>query len=177
MFHSMDRDWALTALLDREQIRELATRYSFAADSRDFDAVAELFDEDVDNGRWGKGRAATKAFYENLLGRGADGFVTHFVSNHQIDFVDDSHAWGMCYVRAVAGLGDGWTEVIACYVDDYVKRADRWYFARRRPADLQRFTITDAPVGAGKFSLADAWAIYRERQAELRRGTIGDDAG
>lgn len=162
----MDREQAIADLLDREQIRELATRYSFAADSHDFDALADLFDEEVDNGRWGKGREATKAFYRNLLGEGTGGTVMHLVSNHQIDFVDDDHAWGMCYVRAVAGIGDGWTEVVACYVDDYVKRHGRWYFSRRRPADLQRFRIEGS--GIGTLSLSDAWTIHRERQDKLR---------
>jgi uncharacterized protein (TIGR02246 family) len=164
---AMDRERELNELLDREQIRELATRYSFAADSRDFEAVAELFDEEVDNGKYGKGREATRAFYEKLLGQGTEGTVMHLISNHQIDFVDDTHAYGMCYVRAVAGIGEKWTEVAACYVDDYVKRDGRWYFARRRPTDLQRFMIND-PVGIGKLSLADAWDIHRHRQAELR---------
>jgi hypothetical protein len=162
----VNRERELSELLDREQIRELATRYSFAADSGDFDAVAALFDEEVDNGRWGKGREATKAYYEHLLGQLGDGTVMHHVANHQIDFVDDDHAWGMCYVRAVAGLGDRWTEAVACYVDEYVKRNGRWYFNRRRPADLQRFGLTGA-TGTGTFSLADAWAVHRERQAKL----------
>ena len=163
----MDRQRQLDDLLDREQIRELATRYSFAADSRDFEAVAGLFDEEVDNGKWGTGREATKKFYEQLLGNMNDGAVMHMVSNHQIDFLDDSHAYGMCYVRAVAGVGERWTEVAACYVDDYVKRDGRWYFSRRRPADLQRFMISDA-LGVGKLSLGDAWEIHRNRQAEIR---------
>src|SRR5262245_53795324 len=106
---------ALTELLAREQIRELVHRYSFAADSKDFDAVAELFDPEVDNGRYGKGREATKAFYEQLLGGMGDGRVMHLISNHQIDFVDDSHAYGMCYVRGVTYMGDECMEVMACY--------------------------------------------------------------
>jgi hypothetical protein len=162
----MDRERELTELLDREQIRELATRYSFAADSRDFEAVAELFDEEVDNGRWGKGREATARFYENLFGGGTEASVTHMISNHQIDFVDKSHAWGMCYVRAVAGIGDRWMDLVAVYVDDYVKRDSHWYFSRRRPMDLQRF-VHDNAVGVGKHSLADAWSILRERRAQL----------
>jgi hypothetical protein len=32
------------------------------------DGVAALFDEEVDNGRWGKGREGTRQFYEALLG-------------------------------------------------------------------------------------------------------------
>jgi len=79
----------------------------------------------------------------------------------------------MCYMRAVAGIGDGWTEVVACYVDDYVKRDGHWYFARRRPTDLQRFGL-DRPLGVGKLPLADAWAIHRERQAKLRQSTQAD---
>lgn len=171
----MDREQALTELLNREQIRELATRYSFAADSKDFDAVADLFDPEVDNGKFGKGREATKAYYARLLGAMPDGRVVHMISNHQIDFVDDTHAWGMVYVRAVMGAGDPpttWTDVVACYVDDYVKRDGRWFFARRRPADLTFLTtVQDRKIN--KLSLEDAWAEHRDRQAQLRgSGTI-----
>jgi hypothetical protein len=83
----VDREEEIAQLLEREQIRELATRYSFAVDSHDFDTVAGLFDEEVDNGRSGKGREATKAFYGNLLGRAGDGTAMHHMANHQIDFM------------------------------------------------------------------------------------------
>lgn len=171
----MDREQALTEMLDREQIRELATRYSFAADSRDYDTLVELFDTEVDNGRWGTGRESTRAYYEQLLGKpddGRTGMVAHLISNHQIDFIDDSHAEGMCYVRATAGFGKGWTEIVALYLDEYIKRDGRWYFVRRQPCDLQRFS-TEGPRSIGKLSLADAWEENRARQAR-RRGHGGD---
>ncbi len=166
----MDRDRELTELLDREQIRQLAIRYSFAADSRDYDALVELFDAEVDNGGWGKGRESTRAYYEHLLGKpddGRAGLVAHLISNHQIDFVDDAHAEGLCYVRATAGLGERWTEIVALYLDEYVKRKGRWYFVRRRPHDLQRFS-TEGPQSIGKLSLADAWEENRAREARRR---------
>jgi hypothetical protein len=166
---AMDREQALTELLEREQIRELATRYSVAADSQDFDSLVELFDPEVDNGRFGKGRAATKAYYQRLLGSLEDGAVLHYVANHQIDFVDDTHAIGICYVRAFSGIEGRWIDVVALYVDDYVKRDGTWFFARRKPADLQRVTI-EQPRSIGKVSLADAWAEHRQRQASLREG-------
>jgi hypothetical protein len=165
----MDREKALSELLEREQIRELATRYSIAADSQDFDSLVLLFDPEVDNGRLGKGRAATKLYYEQLLGGMADGAVLHYVANHQIDFVDDTHAIGICYVRAVAGMEGRWSDVAAVYVDDYVKRDGSWFFARRKPSDLQRLTF-DQPRSIGQVSLADAWAEHRRRQAQLREG-------
>ncbi len=160
----MDRETAIDQLLAREEIRELAHRYSFAADSGDFDAVAALFDPEVDNGRFGKGREALKKYYEQLLAAMDDGTVAHLIANHQIDFVDDATATGLCYVRAVSNVGgERWTEVVACYLDDYVKRDGRWFFSRRRPADLQRFAIAGEPLGVGKLTLADAWAIHRQR--------------
>jgi SnoaL-like domain len=164
----MNREQAIDQMLARDEIRDLAHRYSFAADSLDYDAVAELFDPEVDNGKLGKGREALKEHYKNLLGAMPDGAVAHLISNHQIDFVDDTTAWGMCYVRAVAKAGEHWTEVVACYIDDYVKRDGHWFFARRRPADLQRFMIEGKALGDGKISLGKAWEIHRERQAQLR---------
>jgi uncharacterized protein (TIGR02246 family) len=162
-----DRERAIDEMLARDQIRELVHRYSFAADSKDYEAVAELFDPEVDNGRFGKGREATKAYYERLLSGMGDGEVMHCIANHQVDFVDDAHAYGMCYVRAASYRDGKASEVMACYVDDYVKREGRWYFARRRPADLQAVQMGE-PLGlVGKRTLADAWAIHRARQAEL----------
>ena len=47
---------ALEELIARDQIRQLAFRYTLAVDGKDIDSLAELFVEDVDNGRYGPGR-------------------------------------------------------------------------------------------------------------------------
>jgi uncharacterized protein (TIGR02246 family) len=155
----MDRERALDELLTREQIRELATRYSIAVDRRDVDAVAELFDEEVDNGRFGRGREATRAYYRQYFEQAAEMWL-HQVANHQIDLVDDDHATGICYVRAVSGGDDGnWRDAVIVYFDTYLRRDGRWGFVRRRIAPLVRFD-TEAPRPTDRFRLPEAWSEH-----------------
>jgi hypothetical protein len=163
----VNRDAELHELLDREQIRELAHRYSIACDSRDYDDLAELFDPEMDSEKYGAGQAGVKAYYERILGAMTDGSVLHQIGNHQIDFVDDAHATGVCYVRCLAGGADRWIDIAAIYVDEYVRRDGRWYFEHRHPAELQRTTI-ETPAAHGWLSLAEGWDIYRQHR-EARR--------
>jgi hypothetical protein len=151
----------------REEIRELAARHSFAVDTRDFDALTELFAPDVDNGRYGVGRDGTRRYFESLMANASDASVIHSIGNHQIDFVDDEHAYGVCYVRVVSGSGEEWSETAGCYVDDYVKRDGSWFIWQRRFCAGPRWKL-DITDGIGKITLADAVAMHRERQTALR---------
>src|SRR5262245_3724117 len=80
----------LQELLDRDEIRQLATRYSFALDTNDFDAVRELLAPNAV--MFGKTDYAQWFTLQRSLPEGWGG---HFISNHQIDFVDDTHAQGL----------------------------------------------------------------------------------
>jgi hypothetical protein len=152
----------LRELLDREQIRDLATRYSVAIDSKDIDALLQLFDPEIDNEKYGKGIAGVRAYYARFTEREGDGRGLHFVANHQIDFIDAEHATGIVYVRAFAG-GDGrWVDIPAIYLDEYVKRAGHWLFSLRVPAELQRMSF-EQPENRGYQSLAEGWKLHRSR--------------
>jgi hypothetical protein len=127
----MDSNPILQELIDRDQIRQLAERYALAVDSKDIDTLASLFDEEADSGRWGRGREGVKLFYDQRL----RAFVAsmHLLGNHVIDFDDEDHAHGTLYCRAHHHMlkPDHWIDLAFTYCDQYVRRADRWYFKLR----------------------------------------------
>ena len=112
-------------------IAQLPARYALAVDSRDLDALVQLFSADVDCGRWGRGRDALKAYYasKNVL----TGFYrcVHLVCGQTIDLIDSEHAKGTVYCRAGHEDKDHWVEMAICYFDTYVKSEGRWCFERR----------------------------------------------
>jgi ketosteroid isomerase-like protein len=54
-------------LTDHEAIRQLAAHYAVAVDSRDLDALVELFVDDVRVGRDEYGREALRASFDTSL--------------------------------------------------------------------------------------------------------------
>ena len=156
----MDRDRALTELLEREQIRELATRYSIAVDSHDVDTLALLFDEDVEHGKAGKGPAAAKEYFGQYLESGPTATM-HLVANHQIDFVDDDNATGVCYYRVVSGTDGVWSDRLLVYFDTYRRRDGHWHFLRRRISPMVRLPAVQPPPDE-PFRIPDAWDRYRQ---------------
>jgi hypothetical protein len=123
-----------------EEIRQLACRYALAVDSRDLETLVELFVEDVDSGKRGKGRGALLDLYR----KNDSNFRTtvHTVTNHVIDFDDDDHARGTVYCRGeYEALEDpSWRTLVFAYWDTYERRDGTWYFATRET----RFWFEDA---------------------------------
>src|SRR5580698_3846679 len=83
-----------------EQIRQLASRYAFSADSRDLQSLVDLYadrDEPVyfpsDTG--GIHKHDLLKWVENSLGQ--YGVTQHFVCNHIIEIDDANHAHGLVY--------------------------------------------------------------------------------
>lgn len=123
---NMDRlEW----LLAHEQIRQLASHYAVAIDSRDLDALVELFVDDVRVGRDTYGRAALRASFEESLG--AIGVSMLDVGTHAIDLIDADHATGSVYCHGQIQDGDRWIDQFILYRDTYERRDGRWYFVRR----------------------------------------------
>src|SRR5581483_4943456 len=88
----------LDRVVAHDAIRQLAARYAVALDARDYDAVADLFVDDVRVGRSTRGRAALAAFLADAM---ADLGVTILnVGTHVIDLADADHATGVVYCRA-----------------------------------------------------------------------------
>jgi hypothetical protein len=124
----------LAARLDRIEaelaIGQLAARYAEAVDSRDLEALGELFVADVDNGRHGVGRDVLRGWFREVL----TGFYRsmHFVCGHVIDILDADHATGSVYCRAEHEDGEAWVVMAIRYLDTYRRDYGIWYFERRR---------------------------------------------
>jgi hypothetical protein len=122
-----------------DQIRQLASRYALAVDTRNLDDLASLFVEDVRVGRDEHGREAIKKWYVRSLER--FGTSIHFVGNHVIDFVSPHAATGVVTCRDELEKGGEWQVGMIQYWDDYIRRDGAWYFKRRK---LQRWYLVDA---------------------------------
>lgn len=138
----------------RQAISELPCRYALAVDSRDIDAWVNLFVDDVDCGKRGRGRAALRSFIEPSV-------RTFYRSIHQIcgqvvDFVDDDTATGTVYCRAEHEDGEKWVVMAIIYFDTYVRRDGAWYFKQRREKHWYSADVLDRP--APPFQMWDTWA-------------------
>jgi hypothetical protein len=134
-------DERLDRLESLAAIQQLAARYGLAVDSRDMDALVDLFVPDVRVSRDEHGRDALKAWYTTTL-LGAKTSV-HFVANHIVDFDDADHARGIVYCRdeiEVPGE-ERWAVGMIQYWDRYVRVDGEWCFERRK---LHRWYMVDA---------------------------------
>jgi hypothetical protein len=113
------------------EIQQLPVRYAVAVDSRNVDALVELFAIDVDCGRWGTGRAALKAYFGSPHVLCAFYRSVHLICGHAVDLVDAEHATGTVYCRAGHEDHGHWVEMAICYFDRYVRSEGRWCFERR----------------------------------------------
>ncbi|TWB31023.1 nuclear transport factor 2 family protein [Nitrospirillum viridazoti] len=111
-------------------IQQLPVRYALAVDGRDLDAWVELFVDDVDCGRHGKGRAALRSIIEPQLRTFYRSI--HQICGHQVDLTDADQASGAVYCRAEHEDAGRWVVMAIVYFDDYVRRDGRWFFSRRR---------------------------------------------
>jgi len=126
------RGGELQALIDREAIRDLASRYAHCVWRKDVDGVVQLFAEDgeMDTGDRPplKGHAALRGEYARMI----TGPQFHpFVHNHLIDLHGDT-ASGVCYldlratVEGTSMIGSGY------YEDRYVRVGGEWKFEARK---------------------------------------------
>lgn len=144
----------LQRLEARIAIGELPARYARAVDARDMDGWVGLFVEDVDCGRFGKGRDALKTFIDPAVRTFYRS--VHFICGHAVDFIDDDHASGTVYCRAEHEDGDQWVVMAIVYFDRYVRRDGRWYFERREEKHWYSADALERPHAP--FQLWDRWA-------------------
>jgi ketosteroid isomerase-like protein len=156
-------------LLAYEEIRQLAARYAVATDARDVDSLVALFVDDVQVGRWARGRPALKAFFDQSL-RGV-GITILNVGTHVIEFDDDDHATGIVYCRGEIQEGNRWIVQAIQYRDAYERRDGHWYFVRRQhllwygrdvgrsPLGLPPANWPDSSTGTGE--LPQLWPTWR----------------
>ena len=111
-------------------IQQLPPRYAVAVDSRNLDALVELFVPDVDCGRWGRGRAALKQFYQPTL---KDFYRSqHQICGHVVELTGPDQARGTVYCRAEHEDDGRWYVMAICYFDDYQRIDGQWCFRRRK---------------------------------------------
>ena len=126
-------------LIAHEAIRDLVARYNANADAGRFAEVVELFTDDAVielPGEVIEGRAAIDAMFQDVRTQvaasaapGTTPHLRHFTATLQIDLVDPDHATSRCYFQVLMPEGlDHWGR----YVDEYVRVAGEWRFARRR---------------------------------------------
>ncbi len=124
----------LRRVADRDEIRQLAYRYAWGLDSRDIDAVADLFVPDVDSGQ-GIGTDAMRARFHRSMSE--VGVTVLFVGNHLIDFDTDDEAHGLVYCRGYIEPLDGprpgrFVEQAILYRDRYRRYDGAWKFVGRK---------------------------------------------
>lgn len=139
-------------------IQQLPIRYALAVDARDLDTWVDLFVEDVNCGRRGRGREVLRSIIEPQLRT----FYRsqHQICGHAVEFVDDDHAAGRVYCRAEHEARGKWVVMAICYFDDYARRDGRWYFVRRQERHWYSSDVLERP-GQPVFQNWDAWPDAR----------------
>ena len=159
----------VTRLLAYEEIRQLASRYALAIDSRDLDALVALFVDDVQVGRERQGREALKEDFDRQLREIGTSIL--FVGNHVIDIEDDETAKGAVYCKGEIQVEDRWVEQAILYKDRYARRDGHWYFVRRVHLLWYGTDFGQNPLGlppanwpenhSGKGTLPESWESWK----------------
>lgn len=117
-------------LEDRDEIRELTTRYCHAIAAGDSATVVDLFCEDgsfSSGERTSKGRESLTRFYAGI----ANQPPIPFIQNHVIDQLEGDEARGRCSAE-IRMVQNGESVTTAGWYDDSFKRVDgKWKFASR----------------------------------------------
>lgn len=145
-----DRDDKLEALLDREAIRDLPTRYCDCVWQDDLDSLLKLFAKDgefiIDNAGQrtaAKGLTAMRKMYRQGLSIGP----RPYIHNHVIMMDDATHAHGRAYL-ALHSIKQNMQFIGAGYYNDrYVKVKGAWKFQCRHFVALR---IDEDPMGGMK---------------------------
>ncbi len=172
-FVPRDEEWQpqtpeekLDLLQSTQQIKQLPMRYGLAVDSRNIDALMELFVPDVQVGKDLRGRAELEKWYRKALS--SIQRTIHLVGNHILSFSDADHATGVVYCRDEVESDGVWTLGHIQYWDTYERQEGRWYFVRRR---YTRWKVVDKVVrttSGGESAdlsaqeLPNAWPTWNE---------------
>ncbi len=162
-------------------IRQLPHRYGLALDSRNMEALVDLFIPDVRVGRDATGRAALAQWFTAVMQEMRTS--VHFIGNHIVDFDDADHARGIVYCRdeLERPATEKWDVGTLQYWDTYVRVDGEWYFERRkfhrwylvdaltRPAHGAGVNDADEPLST--VQLPDAfpsWGVFWEKVERTR---------
>jgi len=165
-------------LLAYEEIRQLASRYALYMDSRDVDALVELFVPDVQVGRDRFGRDALHEDFSRQLRE--VGTTILFVGNHVIDLDSDDRARGVVYCKAEIQVGGRFVRQAIQYRDRYARRDGAWLFVRRahllwygidEPANPLELPPANWPEHhTGKGTLPESWESWQAFFSETGSG-------
>ena len=152
-------------LLAREEIRQLPYRYAAAIETRDVDAMADLFVPHARFGAYGDGRDGLRRLMSHSLDTNV--FAVILVANHLIELDDEDHGHGQVWAQCFAQTGDGFVEQLIKYEDRYERYAGQWRFLHRRhrlyygvtrhtsPLTQQAAEWPRSQTGVGDVPLAD----------------------
>ncbi len=118
-------------MLAREEIRQLPYRYAAAVETRDVEAMADLFVPHARFGDHGEGREGLR----RLMSHSADAsvFAVILVANHlvELDAVNQAHGqvWAQCFAQTHT---EGFIEQLIKYEDRYERHGGHWLFLHRR---------------------------------------------
>lgn len=165
---SADREAAVAALLDKDALREIATRYSRAIDRRDAALLATVYHDDAhdEHGTFFDGPA------REFIARLDESMAPFAVTQHQITNtsyrLDGDRAEGELYFtayhRTVPPAAKHVT-VYGRYLDRYERRGGEWRIAHRKlvwdsyatadvlPSDAETLTaLGETGTGPGDYS-------------------------
>ena len=140
---------SLQEISDRLEIQELIARYSYALDSRDYDALDELFTADavLDYRATGAIRGSLremKDFVANAFTMfdGTQHLTTQTLLTFSLDG-DTAHGKSTCHNPMVFGgdLAPRMMIVGLWYVDTFVRTPDGWRFKERVEEQLYNTTV------------------------------------
>jgi hypothetical protein len=158
---------AVAGILAREEIRRLAYRYAAAIETRDVEAMAELYSPTARFGEFGEGPTGLRRLMASRL----DGnlLAVILVANHLIDIegakTASGEVWAHCFAHNRA---DGFVEQLIKYEDRYERHDGRWLFAYRKHRLWYGVSHQESPlrqpaanwpssqVGVGDIPLADS---------------------
>ena len=143
---SKDLEARLNRLESREEIRELASKYALALDTRDLDSLVNLFPEDVRVGKTEVGRLALKHWFDETLRNQFTG-TSHHIGNQIIEFEDDTNAIGVVYSKNEHETENEWIIMQMMYWDKYEKIKGTWYFRKRLPLYWYATDLNKPPLG------------------------------
>lgn len=126
-------------------IQQLAARYARGVDSRNIDALVEIFSPNADFGEHGKGEQGVRGFFGSGPSLRAFYRSLHQICGHVIELIDADHARGTVYCRAEHEDGDAWVVQLMVYFDQYERINERWVFAGRRPGWLHTGDMRKTP--------------------------------
>ena len=129
---------SLEEISDRLEIQDLLVAYSHAIDSRDWDALDEVFTPDalIDYSAMGGSRGdltTTKEFLRTAMERFSS--FQHLVATSKVTLHGDrAEGRTICHNPMVMDDGKGGTRVLVCglwYRDRFVRTSDGWRISER----------------------------------------------